>query len=89
MTAEQNPVDPITQQQKHQDHPFYLKTGNLEFRGIEKNTTVATGITSLLTRLPGFNNAIKANAPTLDQHKQELVTYLNISQPPFRDNSLN
>ena len=71
---------------KHKDeHPFYLDAlKNLTFRGTgDDNTVMATGTPAPLNWLPRFNNAIKDNSPTLDEHKSDLVTYLNTTTPPF------
>ena len=82
-TAKSN-IDPETREKIEEDHPFYLdRAWDLVFRKIWENIIVATGIHRTLSRLPGLNNAIKNNSPTLHQHKSDLVHYLNASTPPF------
>ncbi|MDR0650023.1 MAG: hypothetical protein LBG59_01050 [Candidatus Peribacteria bacterium] len=82
MTALANPIEHGTP--KYAIHPFYIDSyGNLMFRGTGENTTVATGIHRSFNRLPGLNNAIEANSPTLNAHKEVFVSYLNKQEPPF------
>jgi hypothetical protein len=65
-------------------HPFYIDGyGNLMFRGTGESTTVATGIHRSIARLPGLNNALAANSPTLNAHKEDFAAYLNKQNPPF------